>query len=151
MHIVPPRSNNIQGNLMDPRSTQFQQRLARMEELINALNTAPDSSICLQARELVQTLLELHASGFEKTLDMIYSSAESGQTLIDRLAEDPLISNLLVLHGLHPLDLETRVRNALAVIGEVVNEHPGFVMMKTRVGGTRVVDMLSGEQLPRIC
>ena len=38
-----------------------------------------------------------------------------------------------------------------AVIGEVVRDHPGFVMMKTRVGGTRVVDMLSGEQLPRIC
>jgi hydrogenase expression/formation protein HypE len=38
-----------------------------------------------------------------------------------------------------------------AVIGEVVHEHPGLIMMKTRVGGTRVVDMLSGEQLPRIC
>jgi hydrogenase expression/formation protein HypE len=30
-------------------------------------------------------------------------------------------------------------------------DHPGFVMIKMRVGGTRVVDMLSGEQLPRIC
>lgn len=38
-----------------------------------------------------------------------------------------------------------------AIIGEVVDSHPGMVMMKTRVGGTRVVDMLSGEQLPRIC
>jgi hydrogenase expression/formation protein HypE len=38
-----------------------------------------------------------------------------------------------------------------AIIGEVTADHPGFVMMKTRVGGTRVVDMLSGEQLPRIC
>ncbi|HEX4086805.1 MAG TPA: hydrogenase expression/formation protein HypE [Chthoniobacteraceae bacterium] len=38
-----------------------------------------------------------------------------------------------------------------ALIGEVVAEHPGYVLMKTRVGGTRVVDMLSGEQLPRIC
>jgi len=38
-----------------------------------------------------------------------------------------------------------------AVIGEVVDDHPGFVTMKTRVGGTRVVDMLTGEQLPRIC
>jgi hydrogenase expression/formation protein HypE len=38
-----------------------------------------------------------------------------------------------------------------AIIGEIVDDHPGFVMMKTRVGGTRVVDMLSGEQLPRIC
>jgi hydrogenase expression/formation protein HypE len=38
-----------------------------------------------------------------------------------------------------------------AIIGEVTDDHPGFVSMKTRVGGTRVVDMLSGEQLPRIC
>jgi hydrogenase expression/formation protein HypE len=38
-----------------------------------------------------------------------------------------------------------------AIIGEVVANHPGFVTMKTRVGGNRVVDMLSGEQLPRIC
>lgn len=38
-----------------------------------------------------------------------------------------------------------------AIIGQVVDEHPRFVMMKTRVGGTRVADMLSGEGLPRIC
>lgn len=38
-----------------------------------------------------------------------------------------------------------------AVIGEVVADHPGMVIMKTLVGGTRVVDMLSGGQLPRIC
>lgn len=37
------------------------------------------------------------------------------------------------------------------VIGRVTDEHPGMVLMKTRIGGTRVVDMLSGEQLPRIC
>jgi hydrogenase expression/formation protein HypE len=38
-----------------------------------------------------------------------------------------------------------------AVIGEVVDEHPGEVFLRSRVGGTRAVDMLSGEQLPRIC
>ena len=38
-----------------------------------------------------------------------------------------------------------------AIIGEVTNEHPKTVFMKSRIGGTRVVDMLSGEQLPRIC
>lgn len=38
-----------------------------------------------------------------------------------------------------------------AIIGEVVADHPGFVTMTTRVGGKRVVDMMSGEQLPRIC
>jgi len=37
------------------------------------------------------------------------------------------------------------------VIGEVVDDHPGMVLMKTGIGGTRVVDVLFGEQLPRIC
>jgi hydrogenase expression/formation protein HypE len=38
-----------------------------------------------------------------------------------------------------------------AVIGEVTAEHPGRVLLRSRIGGLRVVDMLSGEQLPRIC
>jgi hydrogenase expression/formation protein HypE len=37
------------------------------------------------------------------------------------------------------------------IIGEVVAEHPGLVLMKTQIGGTRVIDTLFGEQLPRIC
>jgi hydrogenase expression/formation protein HypE len=37
------------------------------------------------------------------------------------------------------------------LIGEVTANHPGYVLMKTRIGGSRVVDMLAGEQLPRIC
>jgi len=37
------------------------------------------------------------------------------------------------------------------VIGEATAEHPGKVFLETRIGGTRIVDMLAGEQLPRIC
>jgi hydrogenase expression/formation protein HypE len=37
------------------------------------------------------------------------------------------------------------------VIGEAVPDHPGRVILKTRIGGSRIVDMLTGEQLPRIC
>jgi hydrogenase expression/formation protein HypE len=37
------------------------------------------------------------------------------------------------------------------IIGEVVEKHPKKVIMKTAIGGTRIVDMLTGEQLPRIC
>jgi hydrogenase expression/formation protein HypE len=45
----------------------------------------------------------------------------------------------------HPLGREA------AVIGEVVADHPGKVFLRSRIGGLRVVDMMSGEQLPRIC
>ncbi|HEY4358539.1 MAG TPA: hydrogenase expression/formation protein HypE [Acidobacteriaceae bacterium] len=45
----------------------------------------------------------------------------------------------------HPLGKESRI------IGQVLESPPGMVLMKTRIGGTRVVDTLFGEQLPRIC
>lgn len=45
----------------------------------------------------------------------------------------------------HPLGKES------VIIGEVVGDHRGTVIMKSRIGGNRVVDMISGEQLPRIC
>jgi hydrogenase expression/formation protein HypE len=45
----------------------------------------------------------------------------------------------------HPLGKDA------TVIGKAVVDHPGMVIMKSRIGGSRVVDMLSGEGLPRIC
>ncbi len=45
----------------------------------------------------------------------------------------------------HPLGRDA------TMIGEVVADHPGTVVMRSRIGGNRVVDMISGEQLPRIC
>jgi hydrogenase expression/formation protein HypE len=38
-----------------------------------------------------------------------------------------------------------------AIIGGVITDNPGRVVMRTRIGGQRIVDMLAGEQLPRIC
>ncbi|TMQ13104.1 MAG: hydrogenase expression/formation protein HypE, partial [Deltaproteobacteria bacterium] len=45
----------------------------------------------------------------------------------------------------HPLG------RAAARIGRCIREHPGLVVLSTGIGGTRVVDMLPGDQLPRIC
>jgi hydrogenase expression/formation protein HypE len=45
----------------------------------------------------------------------------------------------------HPLGREA------ALVGEVVADHPGMVILRSRVGGKRVVTLLAGEQLPRIC
>lgn len=75
-------------------------------------------------------------------LDPLYVANE-GKLLAIVAAQD--VDLLLSTMKSHPLGQQA------AVIGEVTSDHPGLVMMKTRIGGTRVVDMLSGEQLPRIC
>jgi hydrogenase expression/formation protein HypE len=61
----------------------------------------------------------------------------------------------VVAHGQGMPAVETLRRHTpgaqAALIGRVAADHPGVVVMKTKIGGERVVDMMSGEQLPRIC
>ena len=55
------------------------------------------------------------------------------------------VEHLLDAMRAHPLGRQA------ATIGQVVADHPGMVTMTSLVGGERVVTMLAGEQLPRIC
>ena len=87
-------------------------------------------------RESVRGLCEL--LGF----DPLYVANEGKVVAI--VAGDEIESILAALRH-HPLGQNS------AVIGEVVAEHPGTVVLQTEVGGSRIVDMLSGAQLPRIC
>jgi hydrogenase expression/formation protein HypE len=75
-------------------------------------------------------------------LDPLYVACE-GKLIAAVPAADA--ERLLATMRAHPLG-----RNA-AIVGEVVAEHPGLVTMRSLVGGERVVAMLAGEQLPRIC
>lgn len=96
-----------------------------MEELIGAIDETGDAESKARAHELVQLLLELHGQGLNRALEITYENA--GAPLIDKLAEDGLVSNLLLLHGLHPLDLETRVRRALDEVKPRLGLHGGSV------------------------
>ncbi|MGH7823603.1 MAG: hydrogenase expression/formation protein HypE [Candidatus Binatia bacterium] len=75
-------------------------------------------------------------------LDPLYVANEGKLIAI---VPDEVAEALLQSVREHPLGREA------SLIGEVVAEHPGMVLMKTEIGGTRVLDLLFGEQLPRIC
>lgn len=75
-------------------------------------------------------------------LDPLYVANE-GKLAVVVPSEDA--DRLLSVMRDHP-----RGRDA-AIIGRVVADHPGMVVQRTSIGGQRVVTMLSGEQLPRIC
>jgi hydrogenase expression/formation protein HypE len=91
---------------------------------------------CLPAREEVKGACEilgldpLYIANEGKLIAIV--AAESAEPLLARMRE-------------HPSGREARI------IGEACAEPPGIVVMDTSFGGTRIVDMLVGEQLPRIC
>jgi hydrogenase expression/formation protein HypE len=84
----------------------------------------------------------VHASCEMLGLDPLYVANE-GKCLIF-VPSDETESALRVLRG-QPLGQGARI------IGEVVQEHPGRAVLQTRVGGSRILSTLTGEQLPRIC
>jgi hydrogenase expression/formation protein HypE len=85
---------------------------------------------------------EVHAACEMLGLDPLYVANE-GKLIIVLPAGDA--ERVLASIRAHPLGQHA------AIIGEVVTEHPGLVVMESLIGGERVVNMLAGEQLPRIC
>jgi hydrogenase expression/formation protein HypE len=75
-------------------------------------------------------------------LDPLYVANEGKLVAIVAAADTDVV--LAAMRG-HPLGVNARL------IGKVVEAHPGVVTMRTCLGTSRIVDMLAGDQLPRIC
>jgi hypothetical protein len=95
------------GHCEDP-----QHALNRLQELIRVLDTHPDPSAKETTRELLALVLDLHGIGLAKLMGIV-TVAEDGTSILARLVEDKQVEAMLLLHGLHPDDLETRVRRAV--------------------------------------
>jgi len=91
----------------------FQQRLASIEELVHQIEAAADPALRSTAQELVQTVMDLHGAALERMIELTRGMGDAGENLIQKLGRDELVSSLLVLYGLHPQDLETRLAQAL--------------------------------------
>ena len=128
-----------------PITRDFQNRMTRIETLIQLVDEMPDEKARSEARELVQALLELHGAGLERSFEILYEAGPEGSALIDKLAQDDLVSNLLLLHGLHPLDLETRVRNAIESVRPRLGLHGGSVELLRVTPEGRVQLKLEGN------
>ena len=131
--------------------------------------------------EMIKVCPDLHAlrdptrGGLGTSLNEIARSARVGVQLVERsIPVPPDVGNACALLGLDPLYVANEGKlvafvprehadavleamrahplgSAAAVIGECVADHPGMVVARTTFGGTRVVDLPLGEQLPRIC
>jgi Fe-S cluster biogenesis protein NfuA len=87
--------------------------IQRIGALVQEIESIADPAIRAATKNLVQSLMDLHGAALEKTLDIVSESGEAGMAIIERLGRDPLVSNLLVLYGLHPEDIEARVARAV--------------------------------------
>jgi hypothetical protein len=128
---------------------EFQEKMRRLGTMVGEIDQVPGGGSKVAARELVQLLMEVHRTGLERIMELVFQaggeSGASGGVIIDRLGQDPIVRNLLLLYSLHPDDLETRVLRALDVARarlrkfdrrvELVSLHEGAVQLRILTSG----------------
>ena len=112
----------------------LQERVARIETLLGEIETLADPNARSKAAEMAQVLLELYGEGLARMMEVVARGEECERTF-KVFAEDELISHLLLLHGLHPLDVETRVVQALEEVRPYLQSHGGNVELLGIEGG----------------
>jgi Fe-S cluster biogenesis protein NfuA/nitrite reductase/ring-hydroxylating ferredoxin subunit len=118
----------------------LQERVARIETLLGEIETLADPHAKSKAAEMAQVLLELYGEGLARMMEVVAQGEES-ERAFKVFAEDELISHLLLLHGLHPLDVETRVVQALEEVRPYLESHGGNVELLGVEGGVARVRM----------
>ena len=80
-----------------------------------------------RAEELVRLVVDHYGAGLERVLEIVHDSGRLDDDVVDRLADDDLVASLLLVHGLHPYDVETRVARALDRVRPYLGSHGGGV------------------------
>jgi Fe-S cluster biogenesis protein NfuA/nitrite reductase/ring-hydroxylating ferredoxin subunit len=106
---------------------EVQSQLQAIEALVNRIENVADPALKATAKELVQSLMELHGAGIERMLEIVHQESTAGPPVIEALARDDRVRGLLLIYGLHPDSLETRVMQALDKIRPYLKSHGGNV------------------------
>ena len=104
---------------MNTNQARSQEWIDKIEDLVQRAESLTDP----EAREitvaLLRAVLDFHAAGLERLLEIAARSGSAGDALIQQIAADDLTSSMLLLHDLHPDDLETRLNHAIKKLQDV--------------------------------
>jgi Fe-S cluster biogenesis protein NfuA len=101
----------------------FQKRIQRIGEMVEQLESTADPNARAMAKELLESLMALHGGALERMMEIAAESGESGESIIRKCGADELVSSVLLLYGLHPENLHTRVSRALEKTRHFLESH----------------------------
>jgi Fe-S cluster biogenesis protein NfuA len=122
------------------------QQLRQLEALLQAVEANPDPAAAAQTRQIVQTLMDFHGAAIGRICQHLAEAGEPGQAILQALRGDALVASVLLLYGLHPEDLRSRVAGALEQVQPSVRAAGGEVTLvaigddgavRLRLGGQR--------------
>jgi Fe-S cluster biogenesis protein NfuA len=112
---------------MMKQDAESQRRARRIETLIQEVSSFSDAHARETAEELMQCLLDMYGEGIARILEITAQAQAAGFALVSAFARDDLVGSLLLVHDLHPVELETRVLRALDEVRPQLKLHNGNV------------------------
>jgi len=112
-----------------------QLRAERIETLIQEVSAFSDPHARKTVEELLQAILDMYGEGLARILELTRYAKVPGFELIKMFSDDELISSLLLLHDLHPVDIKVRVEKALNEVRPYLQSHGGNVELLKVEGG----------------
>jgi Fe-S cluster biogenesis protein NfuA/nitrite reductase/ring-hydroxylating ferredoxin subunit len=103
---------------------ELRERARRLETRLEEIEAFADPECRAKSVAAIQALLVFYGDGLERIVEIIVLRDPG---LLDLLVEDEMVSHLLLLHGLHPLDLDTRLAKALDQVRPYLQSHGGDV------------------------
>jgi len=134
--VTALREHSPAGSQGDPAAThaeplepardarQIGERLAAILAEIRAVS---DPRVGDRAEDLVTELMQFYGAGLRRFLQLADETGVLTDEVIDRLVDDELVTTLLILHDLHPLDVEARVVRAIDKVRPYLGSHGGDV------------------------
>ena len=101
--------------------------IEQVEELVQRIEGLPDPNVRSSVLALVQALMDFHGEAVDRLMEIVAAQGEEGYSIFNKFTADELVSNLLLLYGLHPLPLEERVAQALEKVRPHLDSHGGNV------------------------
>jgi len=98
----------------------------RIDTLLEA-SSAGGAAARERAEELVRLVADLYGAGLERMMELLHERGLLDAALLAVLAKDDLVASLLLVHGLHPYDVRTRVERALEDVRPYLGSHGGDV------------------------
>src|SRR6267143_3525464 len=99
----------------------------RIEVLLGELRSMAPPQVGAKVEEVVGLLVELYGAGLERILEVVNEDADTATPILKRFTDDKFIESLLVLHGIHPVDVDTRIEAALDQARPYLGSHAGGV------------------------
>lgn len=114
---------------------QLAECVERIDQLLSKIEALSDVALRQDVQEIVQRLLDFHGAALAKLLNLVQSGNPDSLATLSTLAQNELVSSLLLLHDLHPADLETRVLQGLERARPFLESHGGNVELASLVDG----------------